>query len=242
MSSLRELQKLACLESLGLELLVAKRPLPGAAPSVPRVALRAAVPPVREQQPASPPPAIAGAAPAPGHAPAPAVAIPRVDIGSKVPGPAPATPPQVAEKRSPETGIPAFHLAAVVAGGCLWLEPLAGPELAPEPLQLIRAMAFALQRKPVSQEVTRFDWPMHNNRQFDLSAGAAAAALTGFVLRQVQERQCRALVLLGRSAGEHLLQPELDGVPIVLLPATAELLANPQRKREAWQALAALGD
>lgn len=200
MSTLRELQKLACLQSLGLQLLVAKRPLPGAAPSVPSV-----------------------------------------DIGNKVPGPAPAIRPQVAEARGPEAGIPAFHLAAVVAGGCLWLEPLAGPELEQEPLQLIRAMAFALQRKPESPQVTRFDWPLHSNRQLDLSAGAAAAALTGFVLRQVQDRRCRALVLLGQAAGEHLQQPELDAVPIVLLPATAELLAHPQCKREAWQALAALG-
>lgn len=127
-----------------------------------------------------------------------------------------------------------------MAGGCLWLEPLAGPELEREPLQLIRAMAFALQRKQESPQVIRFDWPLHSNRQLDLSAGAAAAALTGFVVRQVQDRQCRALVLLGQAAGEHLLQPELDGVPIVLLPATEELLANPQRKREAWLALTAL--
>lgn len=137
--------------------------------------------------------------------------------------------------------MPAFQLAAVVAGGCLWLEPLEGGEPAPESLQLIRAMAFAMKRKQESPQVTRFIWPLHSNRQLDLSAGAAAAALTGFVLRQLQDRQCRALVLLGPAAGEHLLQPELDAVPIVLLPSTRELLTTPQRKREAWQALAALG-
>jgi hypothetical protein len=127
-----------------------------------------------------------------------------------------------------------------VAGGCLWLEPLAGPELEREPFQLIRAMAFALQRESDSPQVTRFDWPLHSNRQLDLSASAAAAALTGFVRRQVHDRHCRALVLLGQAAGEHLLQPELDAVPIVLLPNTRDLLTQPHRKREAWQALAAL--
>ena len=47
--------------------------------------------------------------------------------------------------------------------------------------------------------------------------------------------------MLGPDAGEHLLQPELDGVPIVRLPAATELLSRPQSKRDAWQALAALG-
>lgn len=167
--------------------------------------------------------------------------MPRLDVRSKPSRDASATRERAAQVPPRDTGIPRFHLAAVVAGGCLWLEPLAGPEPAPERLQLIRAMAFAVGRKQETPQVTRFDWPLHSNRQLDLSAAAAAAALTGFVLRQVQERQCRALVLLGQAAGEHLLQPQLDGVPIVLLPATGELLAAPQRKREAWQALAALG-
>lgn len=218
MSTFHELHKLACLDALGLQLLVAKKPLPGAAPSAPRLYI------------------------APASAPAPAAPVPRLDARSKPSSPAPGPRAQATDAQAQDIGVPRFHLAAVVAGGCLWLEPLAGPELEQEPLQLIRAMAFALGRKQETPQVTRFDWPLHSNRQLDLSAGAAAAALTGFVLRQVQERQCRALVLLGRAAGEHLLQPELDGVPIVLLPATEELLAHPQRKREAWQALAALGN
>jgi len=211
---------------------VAKKPLPGAAPSAPRVLVARATAP-----PGSPQPAVS----APAAAPAAVAPIPRLDMASKSRTPTPATEVQSAATGSPDTDIPAFHLAAVVAGGCLWLEPLAGSELAPEPLQLIRAMAFALQRKQESPQVTRFAWPLHSNRQLDLSAGAAAAALTGFVLRQVQDRHCGALVLLGPSAGEHLLQPQLDGVPIVLLPATGDMLARPQSKREAWQALAALG-
>ncbi|MDO8862169.1 hypothetical protein Q6D67_10690 [Haliea sp. E1-2-M8] len=248
MSTLRELHKLACLDSLGLQLLVARKPLPGAAPSAPRAVVarrtaveRAAVPAERAQPPASSPTAISPAAVVSGSAGAADSPVPRPEASREAPAPAPANRAQAAA-RAPDPGIPRFHLAAVVAGGCLWLEPLAGPELEQEPLKLIRAMAFALQRKQESPQVTRFDWPLHSNRQLDLSAAAAAAALTGFVVRQVQDRQCRALVLLGQAAGEHLLQPELDGVPIVLLPATGELLASPQRKREAWQALAALGN
>lgn len=241
MSTLRELQKLACLESLGLQLLVAKSPLPGAAPSVPRLALRPVVPPMRREPSASAPPASASSAPSPARSSTAPATNPRLDVGRKVPGPVSEAGQPAAGVNSPVAGLPAFHLAAIVAGGCLWLEPLPGPELEQEPLQLIRAMAFALQRRQDSPQVTRFDWPLHSNRQLDLSAAAAAAALTGFVLRQVQDRHCRALVLLGQAAGEHLLQPQLDGVPIVLLPPTQELLAQPYSKRKAWQALALLG-
>jgi hypothetical protein len=229
MSTVRELQKLACLEALGLQLLVARKPLPGAAPSVPRVALSAAAP-IRQQSPARPlaERSLTDTAPI---GPSP-VSVPRQEA-DRTSAPAPEVQPS-------ERGFPAFHLAAIVAGGCLWLEPLAGPELEQAPLQLIRAMAFALQRRPEDPQVTRFDWPLHSNRQLDLSAAAAAAALTGFVLRQVHDRRCRAIVLLGQAAGEHLLQPELDGVPMVLLPATQDLLAQHHSKREAWQALATM--
>ncbi len=239
MSTVRELHKLACLDALGLQLLVARKPLPGAAPSVPRVKMvrTAAVP---ESGPPSAPSPVAGGPGSVSHVSAAqsAVSVPRLDVGRKAPRPAAASRVQVADA---PTGVPALHMAAVVTGGCLWLDPLSGSEPEPERLQLIRAMAFALVRRQETPQLTRFDWPVHSNRQLDLSASAAAAALTGFVLRQVQDRGCRALVLLGPDAGEYLLQPELDGVPIVRLPATAELLSRPQSKLDAWRALAALG-
>ncbi|MEQ9463480.1 MAG: hypothetical protein RJQ10_07445 [Haliea sp.] len=239
MSTVRELHKLACLDALGLQLLVARKPLPGAAPSVPGARMTRATVVPDPRPPATPQPAGG-----PGAGPigrAPAMAVPRLDAGGESPVPAVTSRAQVADAAAAPATTPVLHMAAVVAGGCLWLDPLPGSEPAPDRLQLIRAMAFALVRRQETPQLTRFDWPVHSNRQLDLSASAAAAALTGFVLRQVQDRECRALVLLGPDAGEHLLQPELDGVPIVLLPATMELLAKPQSKRDAWRALAALG-
>jgi hypothetical protein len=120
-----------------------------------------------------------------------------------------------------------------------------GGDLSADELQLLRALGFARtvrvgDRREGLPPPTRFDWPLHNNRQLDLGEQAAAAALTGFVLRQLRDRGCHGLVLLGERAGQHLLQAELDGVRTVRLPACAEMLAEPALKRDAWLALLAL--
>jgi hypothetical protein len=233
----RDLHKLACLEPLGLQLLVARRVLPGAAPSVPRV-------PVVWRSEA--------AAPALADAPVAAEAVSTTDRAAASPSLAPSAP----AKRAPTT-VPAptpkpvaapavaFSVVAIVAGGCLWLQPANGPEVPAEQLQLIRAMAFAhTMRRGGEREAaplaTRFDWPLHTNRQLDLGEEAAAAALTGFVRRQLRDKGCHCLVLLGAHAGQYLLQPELDTVPTVRLPDSAEMIAEPVLKRDAWLALAAL--
>ncbi|QIB66377.1 hypothetical protein [Kineobactrum salinum] len=145
-----------------------------------------------------------------------------------------------ASSRAAAQSVPEFHMAAVVAGDCLWLEAVNAGGPAAEQIQLIQAMAFALSGRQETARLTRFDWPLHQNRQLDLGEAAAATALTSFVLRQLQEKQCRALVLLGATSGERLLPVELEAVTTVSLPATAEMLAQPLRKREAWEALAVL--
>jgi hypothetical protein len=126
-------------------------------------------------------------------------------------------------------------VVAIVAGGCLWLQPVKGPELPAEQLQLIRAMAFA---HTVRRGGEREAAPLAT--RLDLGGEAAAAALTGFVLRQLRDKGCHCLVLLGAHAGQYLLQPELDAVPTVRLPDSAEMIAEPALKRDAWLALAAL--
>jgi len=89
-------------------------------------------------------------------------------------------------------------------------------------------------RKP---EVTQFNWPMHNNAQFDQSEAAGRAALTGFVTRRVGESGCRALVLLGESSARRLPADSLPDVPRVRTPSTLEMLATPALKKAAWGAL-----
>ncbi|MEZ5556781.1 hypothetical protein [Haliea sp.] len=236
MATQRDLHKLACLEPLGLQLLVAHRTLPGAAPSPPRVpVMRGSPVAAAPQQPAErpariapPPPVIPAARPlATSLSPPPSTAV-RSDTAK------PAVAPAVT-----------FSIVSIVAGGCLWLHSADGGDLPADELQLMRAMGFARAvraggRREGALPPTRFDWPMHTNRQLDLGEEAAAAALTGFVLRQLRDRDCHGLVLLGERAGQYLLQPELDGVRTVRLPACAEMIAAPALKRDAWLALLAL--
>lgn len=257
MSVTRELNKLAYFEGMGLQLLVAKYPLPGAAPSVPGHPW-----PPRERAPTAAPRArAAGPQPTsvPRMAPAGAPRLQTVNDSVATAGPESTTATPVApagvrrlHRANDSTAVPSpvvsaqaqsvpeFHMAAVVAGDCLWLESVTAGGPAAEQVQLIQAMAFALSGRQETPRLTRFDWPLHQNRQLDLGAAAAATALTSFVLRQLQEQQCRALLLLGATSGERLLSTELEAVVTVSLPATAQMLAQPLCKREAWEALAAL--
>lgn len=226
MSTNHEIDKLAYLDALGLELLVAIRPLPGAAASAPRSAVPepVVVAPAVEPAPVQP------------EAQIPRVDTRKVPTAHRAPGePVPATP---AAARVRE---PAFHMAAVVVGGCLWLDTLPAPTLPTAQLKLIQAMAHAVTGRYDQPTVTRFDWPLHGNRELDLGPGAAAAALTSFVQRQLQQHQCRGLVLLGQGSAERLQGAQLPDIVVVAVPlGTAELLAQPLRKREAWQALESL--
>ncbi|HEY7776718.1 MAG TPA: hypothetical protein VIC02_09265 [Kineobactrum sp.] len=225
-----EIDKLAYLDALGLELLVAIRPLPGAAPSAPRSAVHEPV-------------VVAGAGagavkPVPVQ---PESQMPRIDTHKAPAVPAAPGQPVPAAPAAAKVREPAFHMAAVVVGGCLWLDTLQAPTLPPAQLKLIQAIAYAVSGRHDQPRVTHFDWPLHGNHLLDLGPGAAAAALTSFVQRQLQQHQCRGLVLLGQGSAEHLQGAELPGVVTVAVPmGTAELLAQPLRKREAWQALEAL--
>lgn len=132
-----------------------------------------------------------------------------------------------------------FSLVVIRAGDLLWLETLPGGGLEPAQRQLVSAMATALGGGQPELRETPFDWPLHNNPQLDRSAGAAAAALEGFLRRLLQEQACRALCLLGEEAPLDLV-PDSLGVPLLRLPATRDMLDQPLRKRDAWRVLAPL--
>jgi hypothetical protein len=132
-----------------------------------------------------------------------------------------------------------FSLAVVIAGGRLWVEDLAGSPLAREQVELIGAMAGALHHPRTLGErplVTQFDWPLHSNAQLDLGPDEAAVSLASFLDRQAGERDCVALVCLGEAAAKRLAGLELACATLTL-PATRDLLADPRRKREAWERL-----
>lgn len=232
MTAAREHYKHACLEILGLPLLVARHPLPGAAASRPRLPARpsgvAGIGPPREEERPGP-----AAATAP-----PAVEIP--SAAREAPTSAAATPARPAPAEPGAAAEPArFSLAVIRAGDLLWLETLLDGGLGAAQQQLLAAMAAAVCGGQPGIRETLFDWPLHNNPQLDHSARAAAAALEGFLRRLLQEQACRALCLLGEDAPLDLV-PDSLGAPLLRLPSTREMLDQPLRKRDAWRVLAPL--
>lgn len=221
-----------------MPLLVARRPLPGAAPSGPR--LPGVVP-----RPGQPAPMAGGG---PDSVPAPRVGgVERAAVTSgRQVRPSEPAPTTSTSTREPVPTAPAvavkpvrFSLAVVQSAGFLWLETLASAGLSAPQQQLLTAMAVAVEgRTPALQEKT-FDWPLHDNPQLDRSAAAAAAALGGFLQRLLAERPCRGICLLGDDAPLGLVTEEA-GVPLLRLPSTRAMLEEPLRKREAWRVLSPL--
>lgn len=144
-------------------------------------------------------------------------------------------------RSKPVSAVPAtacrLNLAVLVAGRWLWLEDLEGRPLASEQVQLVRSMAHALGfaggAGPPEAEISRFDWPVHNNRQLDNSETAAKASLTAFIKRCLQRCGCDGIVLLGEACRSRVGTETLD-VPVVITASTAQMLAHPEVKRRAW--------
>lgn len=213
---MNELRRLAYLEAMGIPGYVSRTQLPGAA-----VTRRLTV--VRSTTPARPLD----------------FELPKVETAR--PGPAAR---EAAPAATPVAGPPRFSLAAMVCGGCLWLEELEGVPLAREQVQLVQAMAHALGRATggesaspsgtVRPQVELFDWPIHNNRQLDQGEDAARAGVAGFVGRRLEQHGCRGLVLLGQRCATRLPLEQLGDVLIGTAPGTAAMLADPALKRRAW--------
>ena len=215
----REIHRQAYLGVLGVDQYVSRRALPGAAETIRyRVESRAPAP-VSDQKLVSDQPGIQrdesrGAVQSPRTAP-------RSD--------APVSRPGTAEVAS-------FRIAAVQAGGWLWLEDLGDMPLAQEQVQLMAAMATAVAGGAAKPLVAQFDWPMHNNQQLDLGAGAAATSLGSFIERQLADGQCAGIVLLGSAVG-HRLPERLSCGHRIELPGSRDMLENPGLKRQAWAGL-----
>jgi hypothetical protein len=154
-------------------------------------------------------------------------------------------PPKSREKlagaRLPEAKEVRFSLAAIVAGGVLWIEELGGMPLAKEQTQLVQAMSRAISPGNKGRgQVNQFDWPMHNNRQLDQSEEAARAGLVGFMNRLIEEHGCHGLVLLGASCNRWVAAQRWPGLKCVRTMATLEMINEPANKRRVWADLQAL--
>ena len=148
-----------------------------------------------------------------------------------------------------QSTLPQFNIAAVVADGYLWIEEIADRPLATEQVQLVQAMARALARVAnrdaaaagdARPDVTMFKWPMHNNRQLDLSEEAARSGVAAFIRRRLEERRCRGLVLLGASS-RHWIPLEQFSLPsLATSVGTMEMLTDPLLKKQVWDDLQGL--
>jgi len=244
-AGIREIQRMAYLEALGIDSYVSRTQLPGAALTRRlAIASRRATPAL---QGAEPPIARAIAASAQQQDAATHAGVGTVArINDAVP-----LPPQDVESPPRGAAVPRFSLTAIIAGDWLWLEELAGMPLTTEQVQLVQSMALALvrQREPraatgtaaarsraVPPAVAQFDWPIHTNRQLDLGAAAARASVAGFVGRRLEQHGCHGLVLLGRSCALRLPLEELK-ILTVSTASSAEILAQPALKRTVWRDL-----
>jgi hypothetical protein len=150
--------------------------------------------------------------------------------------------------------VPRFSLSVIVAGEWLWLEDLDGMPLTTEQVELVQAMARALSQARGSDndppqraallekcraDVARFDWPMHTNRQLDMGEDAARVSVAAFVSRRLEAHGCSGLVILGQACATRL-PVQLTNVFTVRTVSSAEMLASPALKKQAWVDLLAL--
>jgi hypothetical protein len=233
---MNELKRLAYLQAMGTASYVSVRQLPGAA-----LTRRLAV--VRQQPAAARDGQVKLADSATGRRPSRATAInpPQAASAAARRPVAPDANPGVEEMP------PRFSLAAIFCGHWLWLEELAGVPFAAQQLQLVQAMASALglaasandglDTGSARPEVTRFDWPIHNNRQLDLGEAAACASAAGFIQRKLERPGCRGLVLLGRDCEARVALDQLECERLVRTLSTADMLREPLLKKQAWRDL-----
>lgn len=235
-----ELRRLAALDAMGIQAYVSREQLPGAA-----VTRRLAI--VRSAPSAAPlqrvPATSAGALPTPSTVGAPPITrLPQIE--APAPAPEPARRPAAATVHS--AAPLRFSLAAVVAGGWLWLEEIDHSGMRSEQLQLVQGMVRALAtagsgiyrdgQSPL-QEVEYFRWPLHQNRQLDQGEEAARHGVAGFVQRRLEVHQCSAMVLMGEDCRSRVPLQLLDCPRVLVVPSTANMLASPLAKKQAWREL-----
>lgn len=229
---MNELSRMRYLDALGIENYVSRSQLPGAAATRRLVIVRSD--PVLQEIPAASPDLRSVPAPPAGMPDIPVLDEPR-DAGA-LGSPAPAG--SVRPQRQDEAA--RFSLAAIFVGQIAWIEELGETPLAREQVQLVHAMARAVSGDVGRPDITQFDWPTHQNHQLDLGPEAARAGVAGFLYRQIEQRKCRGLVILGRECESRVPLAQLAGVNAVVTDSTLDMLREPARKRQVWRDLQSL--
>lgn len=146
------------------------------------------------------------------------------------------TPRATAAPR-PESGVETetFQLLLATAGRWLWVEALPDGLVRREQLQLIQAMARALDGPAVKVAHRQFDWPMADHPHLPRDLESARQSVHGQIQRLAREANATGLVVLGGEAQRYLT--ELPGLLSLNIPATVAMLDDPGCKRQAWQIL-----
>jgi len=148
-------------------------------------------------------------------------------------GQASGTVPSVNANSNPTSA--SFSLLMATAGRWLWLEALEDALIRKEQLQLIQAMARALDGHSVALNHRQFDWPMSNHPHLPKDIESARQSVAGQVQRLAQESKAVGVVVLGADTAEYLTA--VSGLERLELPSSIAMLREPALKAQAWEAM-----
>lgn len=161
-----------------------------------------------------------------------------------------ASQPAIGQEKAGRT-VPRFALSVSVLGPFMIVDDAVDAhEQLPGYQQLLENIFFALGFSWRLDSSERFQWPMVKSAQVDQGEAAAGQALQAFLNRQLEQRGCRVLLLLGERAARFSGCAELVAVqrhtdtvfapPVYRLPSAAALLTQPQQKAPFWRQLQGL--
>lgn len=251
MSATEEQRKVLYLQAMDIPLFVSRVDCPGALPThrvpLPQAAASLAAMPASSSTAAATVTTATTGADAIRHSAQAAAAMPAGRLADMAvagepehEGPATATEQKRATSAATTEAV-RFSLVLFKAGRWLWLEETPDGTLASDQVQLVAAMAAALENTGASAKVkpvtSQFKWPPHNNAQFDLGDEAARAGLEAFLQRHVDDSGCTGLIVLGEAAGLRLGEAALSVPVLARTLGTRDMIMQPTLKKQVWSDL-----
>ncbi|MDG1986440.1 MAG: hypothetical protein P8J18_00545 [Halieaceae bacterium] len=145
------------------------------------------------------------------------------------------TPTETSEKAG-QNNI-AFSAIAFFSDRFLWLEDLQNNPFLEDQRQLITDINAVMEGERKILEVAKFDWPVHNNPQFDNSLEAAITSLVGFLDRLNTGFHWEKSFLLGKSDMARFNLSDSFSSLLKLSISSREMLLKPETKRVFWSEL-----
>ncbi len=145
------------------------------------------------------------------------------------------TPKESSEKAGQNNT--ALSAIALFSDRFLWLEDLQNTPFSKDQGQLITDINAVMEGERKILEVANFDWPVHNNPQFDNSLEAAITSLGGFLDRLKIRFHWEKSFLLGKSDLARFNLSENFSSLVKLSISSREMLLKPETKRVLWSEL-----